>query len=130
MKYLLDTHTLLWALENNDYLSDEVRGILLDDNNLIYVSTVSLLEISIKHKKHPEIMQYTTKEIVDYSTRAGYIFLSFSVDNTIMHERIDYGTHNDPFDQMLIAQSVSNNMLLISHDETIRKINPQLTVYF
>jgi len=47
-----------------------------------------------------------------------------------MHEKIDYGDHKDPFDQILIAQSIVNDMKLLTHDEIINRINPQNTVYF
>lgn len=130
MKYLLDTHVLLWALEDNSSLSEEVRNILLDENNIIYLSVISLFEISIKHKKHPELMRYSAEEIINYSMRAGYVFLSLSSDSIMCHERFDYGTHQDPFDQILIAQSNANDMKLITHDEAINKINPSNTFYF
>lgn len=130
MKYLLDTHVLLWALEGNDFLPNDIKNILLDDNNILYVSSMSLFEISVKHKKHPELMKFTAEEIINYASRAGYIFLSLSHESIVMHEKLDYGDHKDPFDQILIAQCVTNNMKLITHDEIIKNIIPQNTVYF
>ena len=130
MKYLLDTHVLLWALENNPYLPDNIKDIILDGNNVIYLSSASLLEISIKHKKHPQLLQYTVEEIVNYSTRAGYVFLSLSCDSVLAHERFNFGLHHDPFDQILISQSIANDMKLITHDETISLISPDNTLYF
>ena len=130
MKYLLDTHTLLWALEGNSFLPDNIKDMILDEKNTIYISVMSLFEISIKHKKNPSLMQYTANEIIDYSSRAGYIFLSLSHESIKMHEKIDYGDHKDPFDQILIAQSIVNDMKLLTHDEIINRINPQNTVYF
>ena len=130
MKYLLDTHVLLWALEDNSLLSEEVRNILLDENNIIYLSAISLFEISIKHKKHPNLMRYSAEEIINYSMRAGYVFLSLSSDSIIYHERFDYGTHQDPFDQILIAQSNANDMKLITHDEAINKMIVSALIFY
>ncbi|WP_246140340.1 type II toxin-antitoxin system VapC family toxin [Euhalothece natronophila] len=48
MKYLLDTHTLLWWLDNNPILSSSAREVIVNPNNLIFVSAVSAWEISIK----------------------------------------------------------------------------------
>ena len=48
MKYLLDTHTLLWWLDNNPTLSSSAREVIVNPNNLIFVSAVSAWEISIK----------------------------------------------------------------------------------
>ena len=130
MKCLLDTHTLLWALEDNPLLPQNIKNIIQDENNIIYLSAISLLEISIKHKKHPSLMQYSANEIIDYSSQAGYIFLSLSHESIKVHENMDYGTHKDPFDQILIAQSVANEMKLITHDAVLYKLSPQTTIYF
>ena len=130
MKYLLDTHVLLWALENNPNLPAHIKDIILDENNVIYLSAASLLEISIKHKKHPDILKYTVEEIINYSTRAGYVFLSLSHDSVLVHSKYDFGFHNDPFDQILISQSIANNMKLITHDEAINIVSPTQTVFF
>jgi PIN domain nuclease of toxin-antitoxin system len=51
MKYLLDTHTLIWAIVDKDKLSDKVLEILQDNENRLFVSAASFWEISIKHGK-------------------------------------------------------------------------------
>ena len=48
MKYLLDTHSLLWTVFEPDKLSLEAQAIILDRDNIICVSLISLWEISIK----------------------------------------------------------------------------------
>ena len=48
MNYLLDTHVLIWALENNKTLSNEACEVILDGKNMIFVSAVSIWEIAIK----------------------------------------------------------------------------------
>ena len=78
MKILLDTHVLLWALEDSPKLPLYVRDTLLDENNEIYVSSLSLWEIAIKHRNHPELMPFSATQIRDYAQRAGYIFLSLN----------------------------------------------------
>ena len=77
---------------------------------------MSLLEIAIKHKKSPDKMPYSSDQIRDYCQRAGYIFLSLSLDSIHTYEQYDFSAHLDPFDQILVAQSVCNNMRLIKHD--------------
>jgi PIN domain nuclease of toxin-antitoxin system len=49
MNYLADTHILLWSFLETDKLSEEIKSILLDENNIIYYSPISLWEISIKY---------------------------------------------------------------------------------
>ena len=51
MKYLLDTHIILWALAGDKHLTQEVRNIIEDDRNEIYYSTASTWEIEVKHLK-------------------------------------------------------------------------------
>ena len=48
MNLLLDTHALIWALENNPTLSDKARNAIIDGQNMVFVSSVSVWEISIK----------------------------------------------------------------------------------
>ena len=121
MKLLLDTHVLIWALQDSEQLPLRIREMLIDESNEIYVSIISLWEIAIKHKKMPNLMPFAMKEIRDYSQRAGYIFLSLSVDNVSTFESLDLSMHKDPFDQILVSQSISNNMKLITHDEALKK---------
>lgn len=130
MRYVLDTHVLLWALEDDDALPQEIKDIILDDNNDIYVSAVSIWEISIKHKKMPNAMPYSGNEIVYFSQRAGYRFLSISIEDTMALEKFDHKDHKDPFDIMLISQCVNANMKLITHDKIVKDINPKTTLYF
>ena len=120
MKILLDTHTLIWALEDSPRLPLSVRDAILDENNQIYVSILSLWEIAIKHKKKPESMPYSAVQIRDYAMRAGYTFVYLGVDAVSIFDKNDLSNHNDPFDQMLVCQSQANNMRLLTHDEKLK----------
>ena len=123
MKILLDTHVILWALEDSPRLPFAVREMLIDDSNEIYISVVSLWEIAIKHKKQPDNMPFSATQIRDYCQRAGYIFLSLNLDNISVYEKNDFSKHLDPFDQMLVAQSASHNMRLLTHDDKLKLYN-------
>lgn len=54
---LLDTHIILWVLENNIKLPKKAREIVEDERNQIYYSTASVWEIAIKHMAHPDKMR-------------------------------------------------------------------------
>ena len=123
MKLLLDTHVLIWALEDSRRLPVRIRDMLIDDNNEIYVSSISLWEISIKNKKQPQSMPYSATEIRDYCQRAGYIFLSVNVDSISFYDKTDLSQHLDPFDQMLVCQSACHNMRLLTHDAKLKEYN-------
>lgn len=123
MKILLDTHTLIWALEDSYRLPNKIKEMIIDENNTIYASVISLWEIAIKHKKNPKIIPFSAEEIREYSQKAGYIFLSLSVTNIEAFESLSFTNNTDPFDQMLISQSESNNMLFLTHDKKIAEFN-------
>ena len=121
MKLLLDTHTLLWALGAPERLPEYIVDMICDENNDIYLSAASLWEISIKHKKAPNKMPFTATQIRDYCQRAGYSFLSLSVDSVSTFDKFVFENNNNPFDQILVSQSVANNMKFITHDEKIKQ---------
>ena len=121
MKLLLDTHTLLWALGSPERLPEYIVEMICNENNDVYLSAISLWEISVKHKKSPEKMPFSAVQIRDYCQRAGYFFLSISVDSVSTLDKLSLLNNNDPFDQMLVSQSIANNMKLVTHDEKIKQ---------
>ncbi len=121
MKLLLDTHTLLWALGAPEKLPEYIVEMICNESNDVYLSAASLWEISIKHKKAPNKMPFTATQIRDYCQRAGYFFLSLSVDSVATFDKLTFENNNDPFDQILVSQSIANNMRFITHDEKIKQ---------
>ena len=121
MKLLLDTHTLLWALGAPEKLPEYIVEMICNESNDIYVSAASLWEISIKNKKSPEKMPFTATQIRDYCQRAGYYFLSLSIDSVATFDKLTFKNNNDPFDQILVSQSIANNMRFVTHDEKIKQ---------
>ena len=121
MKILLDTHVLIWALSAPEKLPLSICEMISNENNDIYLSAASLWEISIKHKKAPSKMPFTANQIRDYCQRAGYLFLSISVDSASTFDVSSFENNNDPFDQMLVSQSITNHMKFVTHDEKIKQ---------
>ena len=121
MKILLDTHTLLWALGAPERLPEYIVEMICNENNEIYLSAASLWEISIKHKKAPAKMPFSAVQIRDYCQRAGYLFLSVSVDSVSTFDKLSFENNGDPFDQILVSQAVANNMKFVTHDEKIKQ---------
>lgn len=120
MKILLDTHVLIWALEDSPKLPLSIRDAIIDESNEIYISAISLWEIAIKHKNKPEAMPFNASQIRDYAMRAGYIFLSLNLDSISTYDKYDLSMHKDPFDQMLVCQSQTHNMRLFTHDKALK----------
>lgn len=113
MKYLLDTHALLWWLSDNPKLSLEARKIIADSSNLIFVSAVSVWEISIKKALGKLQAPDNLEEVIQAN--------NFLPQVIIFAHALEAGAlpqyHLDPFDRMLIAQARIEQMTIITRDE-------------
>lgn len=76
MRYLLDTHILLWALSNDPKLPSKARMIIEKDGNDIYYSVISIWEVALKHRAHPNQLTLTAQEASIYCRVAGFKRLS------------------------------------------------------
>ncbi len=115
MSYLLDTHTLLWWLDENSILSTEAKTIISSPQNIIFVSAVSAWEISIKKAIGKLEAPDDLEEAIAYNN---FIPLEITIkDGTKAGKLPNY--HNDPFDRMLIAQAMNNNLTIITRDSKI-----------
>ena len=124
MNILLDTHVIIWALTNDHQLTDEAKALIMDPENTVMISTVSLWEIAVKNQKAPRLCPYHEKEILDYCVQAGYFVMDIKAKHVleIRGLRIKPGTvltNYDLFDRMLIAQAKSEKYILLSHDRNV-----------
>ena len=121
MDVILDTHVLIWALDGDDRLSEEARRIINNDGNFIYFSSLSVMEIGIKHQKNPSAMDWTSQELYQECLNAGYYTLPFKPKHAIYLDglKLKEGSrvNGDPFDRGLIAQAKQEGMILLSHDK-------------
>jgi PIN domain nuclease of toxin-antitoxin system len=125
MKYLLDTHTFLWSIYKTEELTKRTIGILKNEDNEIYVSTISLWEISIKVRlKKLELHGIHIKDLPDIIGKMDYEIIDMQTDDAIQYSLLKENTHNDPFDRMLIQQSINRNMTIISKDKEFKKFVP------
>lgn len=112
MKILVDTHIFLWALANPSGINDGKRAELETLANTIYVSSVSIAEIMIKSSIGKLKVDYDPVEMVRQS---GFKLLDFSGQDALLLKNMPFH-HKDPFDRMLIAQSVANGYYLMTED--------------
>ncbi len=116
MKYLLETQVLLWFVNGDSSLPKKFPKKFITNENQIFVSYVSIWEIGIKNsigKLHlSENLQYfIDTEIKNYKFQLLDILLPHIVQATSLPLH-----HRDPFDRMLIAQSIIENIPVISSD--------------
>ena len=112
MKYLLDTHGLLWTIFEPDKLSAEAQEIILNQNNIICVSLISLWEISIKQNigrlDIPE-------EFFEVVSQGGFEMLPLTTSQIEEYRTLPLH-HRDPFDRMLIIQARQQKLIFITRD--------------
>lgn len=119
MKILLDTHTFLWWVSDDPQISVNAKDIISDPNNEIYFSVVSAWEIIIKVgtgklslSESPEIYipsRIATNQFEILPVHMSHILRINSLPNL----------HKDPFDRLLIAQSLVEDLSLITIDGAI-----------
>ena len=132
MNLLLDTHILIWALNEDPRLPEKAREMILDPDNAIYYSTVSIWEVSIKHANHPDNVEFTGKELSQYCQEAGFLPVEMRDKHVFALGTIaraeDAPPHHDPFDRMLIAQAKAENMSFITHDSLLPFYNEKCII--
>lgn len=121
MRYLFDTHTLLWLTTDNIALTKKARTIFLDSENDIYFSSASLWEMAIKISINKLIL----KESLEDFTRNHIIgndiqILKIELPHIYRVERLPFH-HRDPFDRLVISQAIEDNIPIISSDEIFDK---------
>jgi len=124
MKVLLDTHTLLWALTDESKLSERVRKLLPQADT--WFSVASLWEILIKARigKIP-LPQPTGPFVMSKLQLNGVRLLNVTQDHVLRVESLP-DHHRDPFDRMLIAQSLEERIPVISADRVFARYPVEL----
>ena len=120
MRYLLDTHTLIWLLEESPNLSIRAKGALVDSKNSIYVCTVSLWEIAIKVNLGKLKLRFTFGELLDKVKNSAIELLQIE-DEYLNRLSAVPSIHKDPFDRLMIATALVENLTIITTDSNIQR---------
>lgn len=119
MRYLLDTHTFLWWALNDPQLSPSCRNIISDPTNTIYFSAASAWEIAIKSQIGKLPLPESPVIYIPAKLRHnGFTPLPISVDHSVHTFNLPLH-HRDPFDRILVAQSVIENLPILTADALI-----------
>jgi PIN domain nuclease of toxin-antitoxin system len=116
VKVLLDTHVVLWAVLAPAELSREAAEIIADEANVVLVSAASAWEIATKVRigKLPGAERFE-REFLEVMDDAGYSLLSIDAASALRAGRLA-GEHRDPFDRMIAAQAMAEDIPVISAD--------------
>jgi PIN domain nuclease of toxin-antitoxin system len=119
LRLLLDTHALLWWLNDNDLLPPTTRKLIGKDGNEVLVSAASAWEIATKVRLgRLESGSDLARDFAGYLSRARFEQLAVSVEHAVRAGLLP-GPHKDPFDRMLIAQAQAENLPIVSNDTAL-----------
>lgn len=117
MRLLLDTHALLWAVTGDRRLSPNARAALADVSTEVFISAATVWEIATKYRlgRLPGAAPFV--QHLDATLRKlGFHGLPIGMDHAHKAGLLD-GEHKDPFDRMLIAQTLAEDLTLVSNEK-------------
>lgn len=127
MKILLDTHILLWVLTNDSKLTKKARDVICDSHNDIRYSIISPWEVEIKHLAHPGDFLLSAADLIQYCEQSGFTEVAIKDAHIMALSQLkrddNIKSHKDPFDRILICQTLVDNMMLVTHDTLIAGYN-------
>ena len=116
MRLLLDSHAFLWWITDSGRLSEKARDLIGDDAHEVFVSATTAWEIATKYRlgKLP-LPELTAFDMSGTIARQGFQELPISVQDAVLAGRLP-GPHRDPFDRMLMAQTLVHGLALVSRE--------------
>lgn len=120
MAYLLDTHTLLWFVAGDKQLPESSKEIIKNVNESCFLSATSLWEITIKHQLKKLELGISLEELFEFVERNQIEIIPINSLHLLQLSKLPF-YHHDPFDRMIIAQAISENLKLISKDSIFKK---------
>ena len=126
MRYLLDTHTLLWSIGQSHRLSSAARDLIRDRANEIAVSTVSLWEISLKYGIGKLVLgSMAPDDVPMHCESLGIPIVQLDAgDASTYHTLPRTVEHRDPFDRMLVHQCIRMRASLVTRDARLACYEP------
>ncbi|MFM2315408.1 MAG: hypothetical protein RLZZ04_4686 [Cyanobacteriota bacterium] len=126
MNLLLDTHVFLWFVNDHPKLSNHLKDLIEDDDNVSYLSMASLWEMSIKFnlgklRLDPNYEEFVEREVITSSIK----LLKIELEHLKINAALPFH-HRDPFDRLIIAQAVVENLPIMSVDSAFDKYSVTL----
>jgi len=117
LNILLDTHVLLWWLDDNPVLSNKARVPISDGSNLIFVSAAVIWEIRIKQSLGKLDIPPNFRQVLEQQP---FELLAITIEHAHAVGALP-AIHRDPFDRMLIAQAISEGFTILTRDPLFKE---------
>lgn len=118
MNLLLDTHTYIWFSENSEQLSSSAKELIENRENRIFLSAASLWEIAIKVSLNKLMIDKSIGDIMRDFRRSGIYLLAIDLAHIERVALLPFH-HRDPFDRIIAAQALCEDMPLIGKDSAL-----------
>ena len=115
MRFLLDTHILLWFLEGNKLLAKSRRQLIANPQNDVFVSVASLWEMAIKISLGKLTLVQPLADVIKQIAVEDIMILPILPEHTLQVLTLPFH-HRDPFDRIVIAQSHVENLPVVTDD--------------
>ena len=116
MNYLLDTHVLIWFLNGDKALTSKARKAIESDNAINFISIASLWEIAIKISMERLTVKVPFEKLGAELDKNNFQILPITFNDTVVLSTLAFH-HRDPFDRLIISQTIANDFTLISKDK-------------
>lgn len=126
MKYLLDTHILIWLCVSPEKVPENVMRIIENSENALCVSTVSLWEIAIKLSVGKlDLCGIDLQDIAEMCAEQDIAIVQFPVSAALRYSRLPVkAKHKDPFDRALISLCIADSYTFLSVDAKLSQYEP------
>jgi PIN domain nuclease of toxin-antitoxin system len=119
--YLLDTHVFIWADSEPEALSTRARSIFGDPSSELWLSVASVWEMQIKRQLGRLKTDSSIAHMVEAQVRVNRLrLLDVRLPHVLRLDKLP-PIHKDPFDRMLVAQAMAEELTFVSHDPVVRK---------
>lgn len=121
MKFLIDTHILIWLAVSPEKVPKSVFEIIENPQNDLYISTVTLWEIAIKLSiKKLDLKGLEISDLVQICNEQGIKIVQLPISAVTKYRNLPIKeNHRDPFDRALISLCISDGYVFLSHDSKI-----------
>ncbi|QDW26841.1 type II toxin-antitoxin system VapC family toxin [Pedobacter sp. KBS0701] len=116
MQFLLDTHTFIWFINGDSSLPNKIIDEIKNLKNQCFISIASIWEIAIKCKLNKLSLNADFDRILDFLDQNQIEILPISFDHIVKLNELDFH-HRDPFDRILSAQGISENLTILTKDQ-------------
>ena len=120
MSFLLDTHAFLWFISGDSQLPDSIRSKIEDINQPCFISSASLWEITIKQQLGKLTLDISLKELFEYLDRNQIELIQINYEHLLSLSKLPTH-HSDPFDRLIIAQAIAEDLILVTKDKGLKK---------